>query len=509
MSHKIVKSSIGLTLSLVFAYVLSFAKESIIAYFYGVSAETDAYTIAIQIPVLLFAFVSVAINNVVIPIYSKVYYQQSEEAANIFVNKLLSLLIFGLLAFIIIAEVFAGQLVYIFAPGFSTETHDLATTLLRIVFPSILFTVIQNVYTAVLNVHKNFVAPSFAVYFLNIGLIGGILVLHKQMGIASACVGQLCGGLIQFSYLVLLTRKIYRFRPNIHQLKQDENLKQAIKMTGPVIWSISVAELNALVNRLVASFLFVGSVAALSYAQKVNTVAIALMVHVISTIIYPLYAESFANGNDEQLSRRVNLSITVYSLLLMPLSVGIFCLKEEIIQLAFGRGQFDAAAVNVTQDLLGFYCIGIMFMGLRETVSKVFNSMGDTRTTAINATIGVVLNIVLNVTLPFVMGVNGLALATSICAIFITSRLLLQLVKTGKVKLGYFFSNIWKVAIATFVMSLFIFVTRHFMLNVNYLLRMAVVTGAGVLTYLVAIMVLRLSIVDQIKSLLFSKNRNH
>lgn len=507
MSNKIVKSSIGLTVSLVFAYFLSFAKESIVAYFYGVSAETDAYTIAIQIPVLLFAFVSVAINNVVIPIYSKVYYQQSEEAANIFVNKLLSLLILGLLAFIILAELFAGQLVYFFAPGFSSETHDLATILLRIVFPSILFTVVQNIYVAVQNVHKNYVAPSLAVYFLNIGLIGGILLLHKQMGIASACVGQLFGGLMQLSFLVFLTRKIYRYRPNI-QFKQDENLKQAMKMTGPVIWSISVAEVNALVNRLVASFLFVGSVAALSYSQKVNNMAMSLMVHVISTIIYPLYAESFANRNDEQLNRRVNLSITVYSLLLMPLSVGIFCLKEEIIQLAFGRGQFDAAAIDVTQGLLGFYCIGIMFMGLRETVSKVFNSMGDTKTTAINATIGVVLNIVLNVTLPFVMGVNGLALATSICAIVITSRLLLQLVKTGKVELSYFLSNIWKIAIATIVMSLFIFLTRHFMLNVNYIWRMAVVTAAGILTYFVSVVILHLPIMNQIKGMLFSKKRH-
>lgn len=504
MSNKIVKSSIGLTISLLFAYVLSFAKESIVAYFYGISAETDAYTIAIQIPVLLFSFVSVAINNVVIPIYSKVYYQQSEESANIFVSKLLTLLIIGLLAFIILAEVFAGQLVYLFAPGFSTETHDLATTLLRIVFPSILFTVVQNVYTAVQNVHKNFVVPSFAVYFLNIGLIGGILLLHKQMGIASACVGQLFGGLMQLSFLVLLTRKMYRYRP-IFQFKHDENIKQAMKMTGPVIWSISVAEVNALVNRLVASFLFVGSVAALSYAQKVNNMAMSLMVHVISTIIYPLYAESFANRNDEQLNRRVNLSITVYSLLLMPLSVGIFCLKEEIIQLAFGRGQFDASAVDVTQGLLGFYCIGIMFMGLRETVSKVFNSMGDTKTTAINSTIGVVLNIILNVTLPFVMGVNGLALATSICAIFITSRLLLQLVKTGKVELSYFFSNIWRIGIATIVMSIFIFLIRYFMLDMNYIIRMVVVTASGIISYFVAILILHLPVTNQIKGMLFLK----
>lgn len=505
MSDRIIKSSIGVTIALLLGYLLSFAKESVMAYFFGISADMDAYTIAIQVPVLLFSFVSVAINNVVIPIYSKVYYQQNEVTANIFVNKLLTLLFLGLLGFVVLAEIFASGLIYLFAPGFSSETHELATTLLRIVFPTVVFTVVQNVYTAVINVHKSFVAPSFAVYFLNIGLIGGILLLHGLLGIASACIGQLIGCFLQFGYLVFLARKIYIFRSN-KDLAHDENLKLAMKMTWPVIWSISVAEINALINRLVASFLFVGSVAALGYAQKVNGIAMGLFTHVISTIIYPFYAESAANKDKIQLGRRVNLTISVYTMFLMPLTVGILCLKEEITQLAFGRGQFDAAAVDVTQALLGFYCLGILFMGFRETISKVFNSMGDTKTTAINATIGVALNIVLNLTFPFIMGVNGLALATSLCAAFISTRLLFQLVKAGIVQLDYYFSNLWKMIAATVIMAVAIFMARHFMLEMNYIVRMTIVAITGIMVYGASILAFRLPIVCQLKGM-FNKKK--
>ena len=54
-SGAIAKSAVLFTLVTTFSLVLSFVKESVLAYFYGTSAEMDAYTLAIQLPVTLFA----------------------------------------------------------------------------------------------------------------------------------------------------------------------------------------------------------------------------------------------------------------------------------------------------------------------------------------------------------------------------------------------------------------------------------------------------------------------
>ena len=57
MSKKnIAKSAIGVTFVMIIGYLLSFGKEAVVAYYFGVSPEVDAYTIAIQVPVILFLF---------------------------------------------------------------------------------------------------------------------------------------------------------------------------------------------------------------------------------------------------------------------------------------------------------------------------------------------------------------------------------------------------------------------------------------------------------------------
>lgn len=145
---------------MIIGYLLSFGKEAVVAYYFGVSPEVDAYTIAIQVPVILFSFVAVAIQSVVVPIYSDILYNQSRDNANQFASNLIIIVTLFVLLLFLLGETFASGLIYLFAPGFSSEVHDLATTLLRITLPTVFFSLVIKVYTAILNVNKN-------VYFLS------------------------------------------------------------------------------------------------------------------------------------------------------------------------------------------------------------------------------------------------------------------------------------------------------------------------------------------------------
>ena len=79
MKKTLAHTSFLVTLVMVLGYVLSFVKEATVANYYGVSSLVDAYTIALTIPVTLFALVSVAIQSVVIPIYSDILYKRNKE----------------------------------------------------------------------------------------------------------------------------------------------------------------------------------------------------------------------------------------------------------------------------------------------------------------------------------------------------------------------------------------------------------------------------------------------
>jgi len=244
---------------------------------------------------------------------------------------------------------------------------------------------------------------------------------------------------------------------------KDDTLKRAIKMSGPTIWSISIAEVNAIVNRVVASFLFVGSIAALGYASKINNVFMTFFITAVSVIIYPLYAESTAKKDYVQLSSRVNFTLSLYCALLLPLMVVLIFFRREIIELAFARGAFGPEAVEITMNLFAFYSIGLVFLAFRDTLTKVFLSMKDTKTIAWNSTIGVILNIILNLTLPYLWGVNGLAIATSVTAIFISIRLLALLKKKHQdINLLAFYQNLKGIVFSSVILASILWVTQNF-----------------------------------------------
>lgn len=488
-ASKVARTSVFVTLILVVGYFVSFLKESLIANYFGITADVDAYTIAITIPVMLFSLVSVSVRSIIIPLYSELYYNQGGEKAAGYICNMITCV--GVLALVLILffELIASPLVSLFAPGFSTETHVLATSLLRVTLPTIFFSLLENIMLGILNVHKKFVMPSLSVYILNVVLIIFMIVLHERVGIIAACMGQVSGSILATAYLLMLSRKLFKFKFSFDY--KDEYMIRSFNQSIPIIWSISIAEVNAIVNRIVASFLFVGSIAALGYASKINSVIMTFFTSAIATIVYPLYSESAAKKDYEQLNRRVNFTLSVYTFFLLPLMVGMFFFREELIKVAFARGVFDQNAIDITSSLLGCYCIGILFMAFRETITKVFYSLQDTKTPAKNATIGIGLNLIMNLTLPFFWGVQGLALGTSLSMMFISIRLLVQLIKKKEeIQIKEYLKNLKAILASTLVFVILCLLFKIFVPIDNVLTKLLVGSVIGVAIYIIASYVL-------------------
>lgn len=136
------------------------------------------------------------------------------------------------------------------------------------------------------------------------------------------------------------------------------------------------------------------------------------------------------------------------------MSIGIFVFSKEIIILLFGRGTFDSEAIEITSNALVFYSIGTVSFGLREVLSRTFYALKDTKTPMINASIGLVINIILNIILSQYMGIGGLALATSISPVFTTTLLFINLQnKIGLFGINEIISTLVKVVIASLCMG--------------------------------------------------------
>ena len=123
--------------------------------------------------------------------------------------------------------------------------------------------------------------------------------------------------------------------------------------------------------------------------------------------------------------------------------------STEIVKVLFEEGSFNSHDTYLTSTALFFYSIGILAYGLKELLAKSFYSLQDTKTPVRNATISVVINIVFSIILVNIMGIGGLALASSISATVTTMLLLISLrKKIGKIGFSYILKTFIKGAVS-------------------------------------------------------------
>lgn len=266
----------------------------------------------------------------------------------------------------------------------------------------------------------------------------------------------------------------------------------------PVILGASVNQINILVDRTLASGLAVGGMSAPNYANRIGGFVQGMVIASISTVMYPMTSKMAAEKNIAGLKSTISEAIIMINLLVIPATIGAMLFAEPIVNLLFGRGAFDLDALTMTTSALFLYSIGMIGYGLRQIMSRAFYSVQDTKTPVINAIIAVVINIILNIILSRLMGIGGLALATSISALVCTGLLFISFRK----KMGAFglkdivVSGI-KIISASLVMGIVAKLTNQFLqeyVSANLALLVAIGIGAGI--YFVMILFMKIKEVD-------------
>lgn len=418
------RAAAALTLVNVISLLFSFLQESVFAAFYGTSAEADAYTVAVQTPVVMFSIISVAIHNVFIPTYSKLNYTRSREETDGFVSNFITVLFIITFVLIGASEIFADGLIYIFSPGLDEEIHVLTVDMFRMMLPTILLSQVTTVCTGILHVHKSFILTGLSSIFINVFFAVFIYIFTPTMGIYSAMLGHVVGIAVQAVYIVILCRKRYKYRPKLNI--RDKELIDSGKRMIPIFIGIGADEVSKIIDKVIASFLVAGSIVALNYASRLTSAISTLFISSISTVVYPSMTEAAAKDDRRTLSDTFNMALSFFIMLFVPILAGGICLDEEIISLVFERGEFTAESVTFTAPLFTAYLVCLLFTAMRQVSSRLFYSLGDSKTPMVNSVIGIAANIILNIVLSRYLGALGLAIATAISTAIIAILILIS-----------------------------------------------------------------------------------
>lgn len=449
---KTAKAAVGLMVATLLAKFLGFGRELALASAYGASKYSDAFLVSQNIPTAIFSVVGTSLGTAFIPLYSQARKDRGEEGALSFTNNVLLIVAFICFMFSIIGSFFAENLVKLFAVGFEAETFNLAVHYTRITLLGLTILGANYMMSAYLQVKENFVVPGLMSVPYNIILIIFIFVsaaIDPNLLAWGALLGLCSQIVLQIPFAV---KNGFRFRFSLNL--KDEYLKKMLFLILPVLIGVAVNQVNAIVDKSLASTLIEGSISALNYGNRLVQFVLGLFIVSISTVIYPLLSKLSSEKNTEKFNETITTAINTVMLLVIPVSAGAITLATPVVKLLFQRGAFDETATQMTSVALICYSIGIIGFGLRDILGKVFYSLQDTKTPMRNGVICMVLNIILNLSLVKYLGHGGLALATSTSSILCIILLLVSLYK----KIGDFgvkevISTFFKVLILSIIMA--------------------------------------------------------
>ncbi len=507
---KVAKATIGLMIATIIAKVLGFGRELVLASSYGASMYSDVYLTAMNIPVVIFATIGGALGTTFIPMYFEVNNNLGEKKALSYTNNVFNIVIIMCIVLAILGFIFTEQLVKVFAIGFEGKTLKIAIDFTRITIIGIVFTGLSYVMTAYLQIKNNFAVPGFISVPKNIIIIISIILSVKYNPYIMIW-GTLLGLASEFLFqLPFAIKSGYKYQPYINI--KDKYIKKMSLLIGPVLIGVAVNQVNAMVDRTLASTLVEGSISALNYANKLNGFVIALFITSIGAVIYPMLSRLSSEDNKEKFTSSVVQSINSVILLVIPISVVAMVLATPIVKLLFQRGEFDARATSMTSIALIMYSIGMVAFGLRDILGKVFYALQDTKTPMINGAIAMIMNIVLNIILVKYLQLAGLALATSISAIICIFLLFGSLKK----KMGYFGQDkIIKTMIKSVISAAVMGIVTHFaydmisnLLGVGFVkeaISLVVSIGIGAITYAILVVVLKVDEVNVVTTMMKKK----
>ena len=399
----------------VMSKILGFARESSIAAAFGASATSDAYFVALTVPGLVFGLVGQILSTTGVPVFSQYLGAQKPTAYTLIWTSFYATVALTFLL-VVVGLVGATPLTGLIAPGLSPETKAIAVHLTRVMMPAVLFMGLSGWATAVLHSHYQFAAPAAVGVVYNVGVILSTWFAWSQGQVVWLALGTVLAYALQFGIqIVPLLRRVGSVRW-VFQLSHP-GLLRMLQLAPPVVAGAGVAQLNFVVDRVLASGLSEGAISVLNYAQRVAQLPIGLVATPVVTVLFPALSSRAHDVDQQHLRPLIVNGLNALTFTMLPLSAGLILMAEDVVRILFERGAFGPTDTVRTAGVLRWYAAGIVFFAWREHLNRTYYALQDTRTPVVAGIVSVVINIVLNLLLIDRYGAPALALSTLVATL--------------------------------------------------------------------------------------------
>lgn len=397
-----------------FIKIVAFYKETIVAGSFGLNVVIDTFIIASLIPTFINSVFISSLTNLFIPNYITELKNGGNKSS---FQSVVFLITIGISLFsILITYLSIDIFLDIIYPNQPEANYQLVKNQFYIILPCLFFWGIESVLTGLLEVDNRFFLSTIVGFFPLLTTILFLFYLVDTLGPFVLAYGTLAGTIVSFTFLLFFSIRVKAI--SIGKLILNNNSKVMIHQLPPKITAGFLSAMNNFIDQFFAGQLVVGSLAALSYANRIPAFVVSIVIMSLGNVLLPHFSRLVNEDLKMAYHYLFRILKWIFGIVLIATITGIL-LSDCVIELWLERDKFthtDTLKVSAIQQIL---LLNVPFYLCTLIIVKFLTSINKNRFMAWVSLINLIVNITLNVVLIKQYGVFGLAMSTSL--VFIIS----------------------------------------------------------------------------------------
>ncbi|HDQ71275.1 MAG TPA: murein biosynthesis integral membrane protein MurJ [Chloroflexi bacterium] len=394
--------------------ILGLVRETVKANLFGAGGNVSALDTAMSIPVIIYdLLVGGMISSALIPVLSD--YATPEHRTEMWhvLSIILNAICLLVSALLVAGELFTPQIIRLSAGGLSAADQALASNLLRLMLPGVLFLSLASVLSGALYALNRFTLPAFTPAIFNVAVVIVALVLGRRWGVYSMAVGLLIGSILQVALQLPGLRDVpFTLTFDL----RHPALRRIGRLYLPILIGLTVDKLAELLSYRLASHTGAASISWMKYSATMIQLPLGLVVTAISIAILPTLSRQANEAQPGPFKTTLAQGLRLVLTLTIPATIGLWVLAHPIIALVFEHGDFSPVDTMATVAALRCHLVGLIFAAIDQPLIFAFYARKDTWTPALVGVLTVILYVILNA-IPILFAsltLNLLILANSI-----------------------------------------------------------------------------------------------
>ncbi|MEX2581004.1 MAG: lipid II flippase MurJ [Verrucomicrobiales bacterium] len=397
---------------------VAFLKELVVAHRFGTSDEVDAYVVAMLIPSIVALSVGNAFRDAFVPVYAEERLKKPMEAERL-VSDTVRICFVLLLVLTAGAVIFSESIIDWVATGFSPEKTALCVKFFRMVSLYTICVGVGIVLRGYLQTHRRFFVSAAASALIP----GTIIAVLLAPGQASGTRLALATSLGAAALFIVLLSACYRLHRGLRcgRLRRERPASTVgrvlLPQIPPLFAGALVMESYLFVDTLMVSVLPPGSVAVLTYGERVCGV-VCLVGAAIAQALFPHISGLAAKRDWASFRATTGRLGTLIVVLSAPIVAIFWFAAEPLVRIVFQRGEFSPEDTRQVAEVLrfaGFQVPGSILLALN---ARAVMALRDGGFIVVSAGLGLGLNVGLNLLFIDWYGVKGVALSTALVSLF-------------------------------------------------------------------------------------------